>query len=147
MARSLTGSILVALTLLALGVFSADPRAATTTPAARITYTATGGIAGISDRLVVSARGRAVLTVSRGPRTYRRTLSHAAHQRLLRLVTAARLQRLRARYAPATPVADGIDHALTFRGRTVTVLQGATVPKALSRALAALAELASSLAR
>ena len=147
MRRSLTGSILVALALLALGVFSAGPRAASPTPAARITYTGTGGIAGISDRLVVSPRGRAVLTVSRGPRTYRRTLSHAAHQRLLRLVAGARLAQLRARYAPATPVADGIDHTLTFHGRTVTVLQGATVPKALSRALAALAALASSLSR
>jgi hypothetical protein len=147
MRRSLTGSILVALALLAVGEFSAGPLAAPATPAARITYTASGGIAGISDRLVISARGRAVLTVSRGPRTYRRTLSHAAHQRLLRLVTAARLPQLRARYAPATRVADGIDHALTFRGRTVAVLQGASVPKALSRALAALAELASSLQR
>gem|GEM_PF-6770363 len=57
---------------------------------------------------------------------------------------AARLDRLRARYAPATPVADGIDRSLTFRGRTVTLAQGATAPKALRRALA---ELAAALAR
>jgi hypothetical protein len=147
MRRLPTGSILVALALLALGELGAAPGAAPATPAARIAYTATGGIAGISDRLVVSARGRAVLTVSRGPRTYRRTLSHTAHQRLLRRIAAARVEHLRARYAPATRVADGIDRSLTFHGRTVTVLQGAAVPQALSQALAALAELASSLSR
>lgn len=147
MRRLLIGSILVVLALVVLGELGTAASAAPATPAARITYTVSGGIAGIQDRLVVSARGRAVLTASRGPRTYRRTLSHAAHQRLLRLVAAARLERLRARYAPATPIADGIDHALTFHGRTVTVLQGATVPKALSRALGALADLASSLQR
>lgn len=88
-----------------------------------------------------------MLMVGRGPRTYRWTMSHAAHQRVPALVTAARIERLRARYAPATPVADGIDRTVTHRGRTVTVLQSATVPRALSRALDALARLASSLSR
>ena len=95
--------------------------------------------------LVVSAGGRAVLSTRRA--TTRRTLSHAAHGRLLALVAAARIEHLRARYRPRTPVADGIDEVLTFHGRTVTVAQDAAAPRALRRALDALARLASDLAR
>lgn len=137
-----------ALALLVLGGLGAGALAAPARPGDRIAYAATGGIAGIDDRLVVGASGRAVLTLRGRPdrtRTYRRTLSRAANRRLRRLVTAAGIERLRARYAPATPVADGIDRSLTFHGRTVTVAQGATPPKALARAIGALADLSSTL--
>jgi hypothetical protein len=146
MRRRAIGLGLATLALGALGAgLAAAPRDAPAATAARIAYATTGGIAGIDDRLVVSAGGRAVLSTRRA--TTRRTLSHAAHGRLLRLVAAARIERLRAGYTPRTPVADGIDEVLTFHGRTVTVAQDAAAPRALRRALDALARLASDLAR
>jgi hypothetical protein len=135
----------IGLAALALLVLCGDGAAATP----RVTYTTSGGIAGISNQLVVSGGARAVLTA--GPRnarrTFRRTLSGAAHRRLLRIVAAAHVERLRSRYAPRTPVADGIDQALIYRGRTVVVAQDGSPPKPLARALRELAKLASSLQR
>jgi hypothetical protein len=141
MRRALIGVGVMA--LLALAFAGPQAPAATVTP--QITWRGFGGFAAVDNRLVISAGGRAVLTMRSQPRpaghTYRRTLSRARHQRLLRLVRAAHIERLPRRYSPATPVADGISESLTFRGRTVTVEQESNPPKALQRALDALARL------
>lgn len=134
----------VALALVIVGCSESEaPATPASSASTRIEYTQSGGIAGFADRLVVSANGKAVLTTKRA--TFQRSLSSKEHRRLVRAVAGAHLERLRRRYAPTKPVADGLERSLTFRGRTVVVADGASWPRGLSRALDALAVLVASM--
>jgi hypothetical protein len=101
-------------------------------------YERTGGFARERHTVTVSTRG-AVRADRR-----RSQLSDRALRTLRRTVRAARFGSLKARYAPRTPVADGLTETVRHGGRTVTVQTGGHPPERLRRLLERMARLLSS---
>ena len=107
-----------------------------------VEYERTGGIAGSRERLTV--RGDGTSTLVQGglhPRRQRFLLPRRLTRRLARLIHAGRLDRLRPRYGPERPVADGVTEMLRSAGRSVRIESGVPPPSSLQPALALLGEI------
>lgn len=130
--------VLSALASLAL----ASPAAAKTL----VSYSKTGGIAGISVSMTVSDGGSARVTASRMGAATRFALSSAALRGLRRALKDARFSTLKRRYVSRYPVSDGITQVVRYAGRTVSVTDGAKPPERLRKLLSRLNGLASRVA-
>jgi hypothetical protein len=117
--------------------------AATATAEAKrlVRYEAGGGLAGISERLIVAGDGAARHSVNGGDE---RRLKVSAKQLrgLRRDLKHARFSTLRRSYRPTHVVNDGVGQSVTYRGRSVSVSTGARYPARLRRVLERLARLA-----
>src|SRR5215211_8179736 len=114
-------------TLLAIGfvlVMTAPAGAATRL----VRYDVSGGIAGVSKRLVVDRDGN---TRQSGDTTRRFKVSEAQLRRLKRELEAARFGSLEQSYEPETPVYDGTTQSVRYKGFEVDVSSGADVPDRL----------------
>jgi hypothetical protein len=127
----------------ALAALAAWPAAAVGSQAACLTgpqaavlvsYTRTGGFVGVNDRLTVYRSGRARLARRTGP-AVALTLTCSRLRVLRDRLVRARFASLQPVYLPDTPVADGWEERVRFRGRTVRVHTGAVVPLRLRRVL------------
>ena len=105
-----------------------------------VRYDVGGGIAGLSERLVVERDGRAHQTDSRGDE-HRFRLSPRGLRALKRDLKAARFPSLKRSYRPDRLVLDGTTRLVRHRGRTVSVSTGADVPVRLQRLLRRLGRL------
>jgi hypothetical protein len=124
-------------TLLAIGfvlVMTAPAGAATRL----VRYDVSGGIAGVSKRLVVDRDGN---TRQSGDTTRRFKVSEAQLRRLKRELEAARFGSLEQSYEPETPVYDGTTQSVRYKGFEVDVSSGADVPDRLARVLRRLGKL------
>jgi hypothetical protein len=97
-----------------------------------VRYDVSGGIAGLSERLVVDSDGGARQT---GETTRCFRVSTTQLRKLERELEAARFSSLKRRYAPEVPVADGTTQSVRYKGYEVAVSTGADVPARLDRAL------------
>jgi hypothetical protein len=103
-----------------------------------VRYDVGGGIAGISERLVVDRGGSARQS---GDRTRRFTVSATQLRRLKRELEAARFGSLKRSYRPDVPVSDGTTQSVRYKGFEVSVSTGADVPDRLARVLRRLSNL------
>jgi hypothetical protein len=103
-----------------------------------VRYDVGGGIAGISERLVVDRDGSARQS---GDRTRRFTVSATQLRRLKRELEAARFGSLKRSYRPDVPVSDGTTQSVRYKGFEVSVSTGADVPDRLVRVLRRLSNL------
>jgi hypothetical protein len=103
-----------------------------------VRYDVGGGIAGISERLVVDRDGSARQS---GDRTRRFTVSATQLRRLKRELEAARFGSLKRSYRPDVPVSDGTTQSVRYKGFEVSVSTGADVPDRLARVLRRLSNL------
>jgi hypothetical protein len=103
-----------------------------------VRYDVGGGIAGISERLVVDRDGSARQS---GDTTRRFTVSAAQLRRLKHELEAARFGSLKRTYRPKVPVSDGITQSVRYKGFEVAVSTGADVPDRLARVLRRLSNL------
>ncbi len=117
--------------------------AATATAEARrlVRYDVGGGLAGVSERLIVARDGTARQSGNRTGDDHRFRLSPRQLRGLRRDLENARFSTLRRSYRPAGVVYDGITQTVTYRGRSVSVSTGATFPARLHRLLARLGRL------
>jgi hypothetical protein len=99
-----------------------------------VRYDITGGIAGISERLVVDTDGSAFQTGRRGG-DQRFTVSAKQLRALKRELKAAHFRSLKRRYEPDLRVFDGTTQTVRHNGRSVSVFTGADVPARLARVL------------
>lgn len=133
---------LALLLLLALLLPAAASRAQAAAPTL-VSSTASGGIAGLSTRVVVRTDGRATRKQRRSG-TDRFRLDRAELALLRKAIARADLPHLRTSYGPPRDVviSDGITQSVRAGGRTVTVSTGATgVPAGLRALLGRLAGL------
>lgn len=101
--------------------------------AARFVAERTGGIAGVSDRLVVTTGGDGWRSDRAGERVRLRPADTRALRRALK---DARFATLRPRYAPEGTIADAFEYRLRHRGQEVVVVETADdVPPRLQRLL------------
>jgi hypothetical protein len=107
-----------------------------------VAYTRTGGLAGIRDGVTVYRGGRALVRQRSGAGTSIR-LPCTRLRAIRNLLERARFSTLQPVYAPGNPVSDGFTETVTYRGRTVRVLTGATPPARFVRALNSLRRLVS----
>lgn len=107
-----------------------------------VSYSRTGGFAGIRERLRVYRGGRAEVVRGSGALTELR-LSCRCVRALRDALVAARFASLATVYAPDAPVADGFLETVAYGGRSVRVLTGAELPPRLARALAVLRDVVS----
>jgi hypothetical protein len=103
-----------------------------------VRYDVGGGIAGVSERLVVDRDGSARQS---GDTTRRFTVSVAQLRRLKHELEAARFGSLKRTYRPKVPVSDGITQSVRYKGFEVSVSTGADVPDRLARVLRRLSNL------
>jgi hypothetical protein len=103
-----------------------------------VRYDVGGGIAGVSERLVVDRDGSARQS---GDTTRRFTVSAAQLRRLKHELEAARFGSLKRTYRPKVPVSDGITQSVRYKGFEVSVSTGADVPDRLARVLRRLSNL------
>ena len=117
--------------------------AATATAEAKqlVRYSVGGGIAGISERLIVGRDGTASQTGNRRGSDRRFKLSAKQLRGLRRDLKNARFSTLKRRYRPKHVVNDGIAQSVTYKGRSVSVSTGATYPARLGRLLERLARI------
>ena len=117
--------------------------AATATAEAKrlVRYDAGGGLAGISERLIVARDGTARRSASRSGDDHRFMLSAKQLRGLRRDLKSARFSTLKRVYRPRYVVNDGIAQSVTYKGRSVTVSTGATYPARLQRLLRRLGRL------
>jgi hypothetical protein len=99
-----------------------------------VRYDITGGIAGISERIVIDTDGSAVQTGRRNA-DERFTVSAKQLRALKRELKAARFRSLKRRYEPDFRVFDGTTQTVRHNGRSVSVFTGANVPARLARVL------------
>jgi hypothetical protein len=99
-----------------------------------VRYQVSGGIAGLSEQLVVRTGGSARQT-SRREATRRFRLSAAQMRALRRDLRDAKFPSLSRHYGPSYPVADGIAQTVRYRGRSVTVETGGDPPEPLRKVL------------
>ena len=106
------------------------PFAATATAEAKrlVRYDVGGGIAGVSERLIVADDGNARQSSNRRGGDDRFTLSAKQLRGLRRDLKSARFSTLKRSYRPKHVVNDGIGQAVTYKGRTVSVTTGAKYP-------------------
>jgi hypothetical protein len=103
-----------------------------------VRYDVGGGIAGVSERLVVDRDGSARQS---GDTTRRFTVSAAQLRRLKHELEAARFGSLKRSYRPEVPVSDGTTQSVRYKGFEVSVSTGADVPDRLARVLRRLSNL------
>jgi len=103
-----------------------------------VRYDVGGGIAGVSERLVVDRDGSARQS---GDTTRRFTVSAAQLRRLKHELEAARFGSLKRTYRPKVPVSDGITQSVRYKGFEVSVSTGADVPDRLAHVLRRLSNL------
>ena len=117
--------------------------AATATAEAKqlVRYSVGGGIAGISERLIVARDGTASQSGNRRGSDHRFKLSAKQLRGLRRDLKDARFSTLKRRYRPEHVVNDGIARSVTYKGRSVSVSTGATYPARLGRVLERLARI------
>ena len=117
--------------------------AATATAEAKqlVRYSVGGGIAGISERLIVARDGSASQTGNRRGSDHRFKLSAKQLRGLRRDLKHARFSTLKRRYRPKDVVNDGIAQSVTYKGRSVSVSTGAKYPARLQRLLQRLGRL------
>lgn len=132
LARTLVLSALASLAL-------AGPAAAKTL----VSYSKTGGIAGIGVSMTVSDGGSARVTASRMGASKRLALSRGDLRALRRALKDARFSTLRRLYVSRYPVSDAITQTVRYAGRTVSVSDGGNPPQRLRKLLARLSTLAS----
>ncbi len=99
-----------------------------------VRYDITGGIAGISERLVVDTDGTAFQTGRRGG-DQRFTVAAKHLRALKRELKAAHFRSLKRRYEPDFRVFDGTTQTVRHNSRSVSVYTGADVPARLARVL------------
>ena len=111
--------------------------AATATAEAKrlVRYDIGGGVAGISERLIVARDGTARQSSNRRGGDDRFTLWATQLRGLRRDLKNARFSTLKRSYRPRHVVSDGIGQSVTYKGRTVSVSTGATYPARLGRLL------------
>jgi hypothetical protein len=114
---------------LALVLVMAAPAGAATR---LVRYDVSGGLAGISERLVVDRDGSARQS---GDTTRRFKVSATQLRRLKRELEAARFGSLKRSYLPDVPVSDGTTQSVRYKGFEVSVYTGADVPDPLARVL------------
>ena len=117
--------------------------AATATAEAKrlVRYDVGGGIAGISERLIVARDGTARQSGRRSGDVHRFMLSAKQLRGLRRDLKNARFSTLKRSYRPKYVVNDGIGQAVTYKGPTVSVSTGAKYPARLERLLERLGRL------
>jgi hypothetical protein len=103
-----------------------------------VRYDVGGGIAGVSERLVVDRDGSARQS---GDTTRRFRVSAAQLRRLKHELEAARFGSLKRSYRPDVPVSDGTTQSVRYKGFEVSVSTGADVPDRLARVLRRLSNL------
>ena len=103
-----------------------------------VRYDVSGGIAGISERLVVDRDGNARQS---GDTTRRFKVSSAQLRKLKRELEAARFGSLKRSYEPDEQVFDGTTQSVRYKGFEVSVYTGADVPDRLGRVLRRLGNL------
>jgi hypothetical protein len=108
-----------------------------------VRYDTSGGLAGRSMRLVVSAGGTAVQTDRDSTDDSKRfKISISQLHALKRELKAAQFSTLKRRYEPKHTVFDGISQGVTYKGKTVVVSTGGDPPERLRKVLNRLARLA-----
>jgi hypothetical protein len=128
--------------LAALVVVLAGFAATATAEAKRLVrYDVGGGIAGISERLIIARDGTARQSGNRSGDDHRFTLTAKQLRGLRRDLKHAEFSTLKAVYRPRYVVNDGIGQSVTYKGRSVTVSTGATYPARLQRLLRRLGRL------
>ena len=90
-----------------------------------VTYHRTGGFLAHDDRLSVGRDGRVIVTGRDGASDVF-FLSSAALSELMNVLEAANFPSLKARYEPPFVISDGFEYTLTYRGKTVVVIEGGT---------------------
>ena len=107
-----------------------------------VSYSRTGGFAGIRERLRVYRGGQAEIVRGSGRLTELR-LSCRRVRALRDALVAARFASLASLYAPDALVADGFVETVGYGGRSVRVLTGGVPPPRLARVLAILRDVVS----
>ena len=117
--------------------------AATATAEAKrlVRYDVGGGLAGVSERLLIARDGTARQSGSRSGGDHRFMLSAKQLRGLRRDLKNARFSTLERVYRPDYVVNDGIGQSVTYKGRSVSVSTGATYPARLHRLLRRLGRL------
>jgi hypothetical protein len=117
--------------------------AATATADAKrlVRYDVGGGLAGISERLLIARDGTARQSGNRSGDDHRFILSAKQLRGLRRDLKNARFSTLKRSYRPRYVVNDGIGQSVTYKGRSVSVSTGAKYPARLHRLLARLGRL------
>jgi hypothetical protein len=117
--------------------------AATATADAKqlVRYNVGGGLAGLSDQLIVARDGTARQSGNRRGDDHRFMLSGKQMRGLRRDLKRARFSRLKRSYQPKYMVNDGISQSVTYKGRSVSVSTGAEYPARLGRLLRRLGRL------
>jgi hypothetical protein len=90
-----------------------------------VTYHRTGGFLGHDDRLSVGRDGRVIITARDGTSDVF-FLSSADLNELVNVLEAANFPSLKALYKPPFVISDGFEYTLTYRNKTVVVLEGGT---------------------
>ena len=129
MLRRAPASLLVAIgvILIALSQILAS-RGARSTEGVLLEYQRTGGIAGLDDRLVVQADGKAKLTRRDEGSEFELTSSQISTLR--QQLEESEFRSLKRIYKPETQGRDLFEYELTYRGHTVRASDGA-IPEAL----------------
>jgi hypothetical protein len=123
-----------------VAVLAAFATTATADAKVLVRYDVSGGLAGISERLVIDGDRSARQT---GRRAGARAFNVSAKQMraLRRELKAARFSSLRRTYQPDYVVNDGIAQSVTYKGRRVVVYTGASFPARLHVVLRRVARL------
>ena len=106
-----------------------------------VRYSSSGGLSGHYTIVTVDRDGSATRAVGRSPQEQLR-IAPRTLRALKRDLRDARFGDLRRRYAPATPVADGVTETVRHRGRAVEVQTGGRPPERLQRVLRRLRRIA-----
>ena len=120
--------ILLAVILAGAGCLGTKPAEANTTapPAMLVDYHRTGGIAGLSDRLVIFDNGVAVIS---GKSTSSVVTLNATDLALIAvLFNQSDFAQLQANYSAPRGSADLITYTISYRGKTVTAAETSTPP-------------------
>jgi hypothetical protein len=117
--------------------------AATATAEAKqlVRYNVGGGLAGLSDQLIVARDATARQSGNRRGDAHRFMLSAKQMRALRRDLKRARFSTLKRSYHPKYVVNDGIAQSVTYKGRSVSVSTGAEYPARLGRLLRRLGQL------
>lgn len=97
-----------------------------------IFYGKSGGITGISRRLLVDLKTRVYELTDSCCQKYEGTLSLRNHLRLGVALLLSNFKRLKPEYKPPTPVADGFRYEIQIPGYTVVGYSGAEIPRGFS---------------
>jgi hypothetical protein len=119
--------------ILLLAVLAALTGAASAEAKQLTRYEVGGGLAGRYDKLTIATNGEARQTGDSGDHHW--TVSAKKLRGLKRALTAAHFKTLKRQYKPKAQVFDGTTSTVRYRGRSVSVYSGATLPDRLSKVL------------